>query len=73
MIFPQILPEPEFDDSETVGVIVNGLGQLLGRRVTQIARPVLQVSAWMIRRHDHLDRDSQARAELTAERFICVT
>lgn len=30
MIFPQILPEPEFDDSETVGVIISGLGELLG-------------------------------------------
>lgn len=30
MIFPKLLPEPDFDDSETVGVIVNGLGQLLG-------------------------------------------
>lgn len=30
MIFPPILPEPEFDDSETVGVIVAGLGDLLG-------------------------------------------
>lgn len=31
MLAPRILPvEPEFDDSETVGAIVNGLGLLLG-------------------------------------------
>lgn len=31
MLAPRILPnEPEFDDSETVGAIINGLGLLLG-------------------------------------------
>ena len=31
MLAPRILPvEPELDDSETVGAIINGLGLLLG-------------------------------------------
>lgn len=35
MIAPRILPvEPEFDDSETIGAIIEGLGQLLGPMLT---------------------------------------